>query len=49
MSVMALDKDGLSSSQCLVAEEPEVVAKIREIADQIIDGSLVLPDPMFAQ
>ena len=49
MSVMALDKAGLSSSQCLVAEEPEVVAKIREIADQIIDGSLVLSDPMFAQ
>ena len=49
MSVMALDKAGLSSSQCLVAEEPEVVAKIREIADQIIEGSLVLSDPMFAQ
>lgn len=49
MSVMALDQDRLSSSQCLVSEEPEVVAKIQEIADKIIDGSLVLPDPMFAQ
>jgi basic membrane protein A len=46
---MALDKDGLSSSQCLVAEEPAVIEKIREVADQIINGSLKLSDPMFAQ
>jgi basic membrane protein A len=40
--------DEIASSECLVADQPEVIAKTREIADMIIDGTLVIDDPMFA-
>lgn len=49
MSAMVLEKDALADSQCLVAEHPEVVEKMRSVAASIADGSLVLEDPMFAQ
>ena len=49
MSVIALDGDGLADSKCLIADYPDVVSKVREVAATIIDGSLTLPDPMFAQ
>jgi basic membrane protein A len=49
MAVVALREDLLPSSQCLIAQRPEVVAKVRDVAKEIIDGRLKLPDPMFAQ
>ena len=49
MSVMALNKEELSTSQCLVAHETKVIAKLRDVAAQIISGSLELSDPMFTQ
>ncbi len=49
MSVMALQEDKLAASKCLIAQHPDVIAKMREIAGQIMDGSLQLDDPMFAQ
>ena len=49
MSVIALDGDKLADSKCLIADHPEVVSKVREVAASIVDGSLTLPDPMFAQ
>ena len=49
MSVIALDEDKLADSKCLIADHPEVVSKVREVAATIADGSLTLPDPMFAQ
>ncbi len=49
MSIVGLDDDGLAESQCLIATMPDVLARVREVAAQIEDGSLVLEDPMFAQ
>ena len=49
MSIIALNGDKLADSKCLIADHPEVVSKVREVAATIIDGSLTLPDPMFAQ
>jgi basic membrane protein A len=49
MSVIALDADRLVDSKCLIADHPEVVSKVREVAAAIINGSLTLSDPMFAQ
>jgi basic membrane protein A len=48
MSVMALEEDRIAESGCIIAEHPEVVERVRSVADSIIDGSLVLEDPMFA-
>ena len=48
VSAMALEEDMLADSQCIVADHPEVVAKMREAAEAIKDGSLKLEDPMFA-
>ena len=47
MSIMALKDDQLSDSQCLIAQQPDVVKKVKEVAASIIDGSLQLEDPMF--
>lgn len=49
MSTMALQPDRLEDSQCLIAKHPEVVEKIRSVADEIISGELELEDPMFAK
>ena len=49
MALMALREDELGASGCLVADQSEVLGKIREVASRIIDGSLVLEDPMFAR
>lgn len=49
MSTLALEEDRLADSQCVIAEHPDVVEKVREVAAQIEDGSLKLQDPMFAQ
>jgi basic membrane protein A len=45
--VVALSDD-LADSGCLIADHPEIVEEVREVARQIIDGSLVVPDPLFA-
>ncbi|WP_163267258.1 BMP family ABC transporter substrate-binding protein [Chelativorans alearense] len=49
VSAMALEEGQLADSQCVVAEHPEVVEKMRSVAASISDGSLKLEDPMFAQ
>lgn len=49
VSTMALEEDQLADSQCVIAEHPEVVEKVRSVAASIKDGSLKLEDPMFAQ
>ena len=49
MSVVGLDEAGLADSQCLIAKLPDVLARIREVAAKIEDGSLVIPDPMAAK
>lgn len=49
MGAIALDQEALADSQCVVADHPEVVEKMRSVAASIIDGSLKLEDPMFAK
>lgn len=49
VSAIALDDAGLADSKCLIAEHPDVVKKMREVAASIADGSLKLEDPMFAK
>ena len=44
--VMALHPD-LATSQCLIAEHPDIIEEVKRVADGIIDGSIVVPDPLF--
>ena len=37
----------LKSTQCLVADHPDVVQKVNEVAAKIISGEITLKDPMF--
>ncbi|MGH8925840.1 MAG: BMP family ABC transporter substrate-binding protein [Acidimicrobiia bacterium] len=39
--------DELADSECLIADFPEIVSQVQTAADQIIDGSLEVPDPLF--
>ena len=44
VGVTALEED-LAGSGCLVADHPEVVAKVQEVRQQIIDGTITVVDP----
>jgi basic membrane protein A len=44
--VMAIGED-LAGSGCLVADHPDIVEQVQTAADQIKDGSLIVPDPLF--
>lgn len=44
--VMALSDD-LADSQCVVADHPDVVEAVKQAAEDIIDGTIVVPDPLF--
>lgn len=48
VGAVALDEAGMADSKCLIADYPEVAAKMREVAAQITDGTIELKDPMFA-
>jgi basic membrane protein A len=45
--VMAIS-DGLEGSECLIADYPDIIEQVQTAADQIIDGSLEVPDPLFS-
>jgi basic membrane protein A and related proteins len=47
MSVMAL-QDDVADSGCVIADYPDLIEIVRGVADQIISGELVVPDPLFA-
>jgi len=49
VGAIALDEAGIAASKCLIADHPDVAAKMREVAGQIADGTLKLEDPMFAK
>ncbi|MDW6023639.1 BMP family ABC transporter substrate-binding protein [Mesorhizobium sp. BAC0120] len=49
VGAVALDEAGMASSKCLIADHPDVAAKMREVAATIADGSLKLTDPMAAK
>lgn len=44
--VMALHPD-LADSECLIAGHPDIIAEVETAAQGIIDGSIVVPDPLF--
>jgi basic membrane protein A len=44
--VMAISGE-LEGSECLIADYPEIIEQVQTAADQIIDGSLEVPDPLF--
>jgi basic membrane protein A len=35
-----------TDTQCVLAEHPDVMEKVREVRQQIIDGELVIVDPI---
>lgn len=45
--VVAL-QDDVADSGCVIADHPDVIEKVKAVAAQIIDGSLVIPDPLTA-
>ncbi|MDE0233100.1 MAG: BMP family ABC transporter substrate-binding protein [bacterium] len=46
--VMALESDEvLADSQCVIADHPDIVAEVRDARDAIVDGDIVVPDPLF--
>jgi basic membrane protein A len=50
VSTVALeDKDQLAASKCLIADHPDVIEKVKNVAKDIEDGTLKLQDPMFAK
>jgi len=50
MGSLSVSSDAtLAASGCLVANEPEVVAKVRAVAADIASGALKIADPMFAK
>ncbi len=49
VGAVALDQAKIGDSKCLIADHPDVAAKMREAAAHIVDGSLKLEDPMFAK
>lgn len=48
MSVVALEENP-GDTKCLIADHPDVIAKVKSVAKTIEDGSLKLEDPMFAK
>ena len=48
MSLTALDPD-VATSKCLIADYPDVIAKVKALRDQIVDGSIKIADPMSAK
>lgn len=47
-TISLLPDDALAASGCLIADLPEVVAKVRALAAEIESGSLTVADPMAA-
>jgi len=49
VSAIALDEATMADSKCLIADHPDVAAKMREVSASIADGTLKLADPMMAK
>ena len=45
--VMALSDD-LATSECVIADHPDIVEQVQQAAQDIIDGTIVVPDPLAA-
>ena len=48
MSVTALDP-GVKDSKCTIADYPDVIAKVKALRDQIVEGAIKIADPMNAK
>lgn len=46
VGVMAIDEEGLANSQCIIADHPDIVEQVRQAAEAIIAGEIVVPDPL---
>lgn len=46
VGVMAIDEEGLADSDCIIADHPDIVDQVREAAQAIIAGDVVVPDPL---
>lgn len=49
IGLVATTSDDLKGSQCVIADYPDVVEKIKEIQDMITKGEITIEDPMFQQ
>ncbi len=47
-SMVAFDAEDMGKTGCMIAQHPEVVAKVATLRDEIVAGSLTIADPMFA-
>lgn len=45
MTIVSLD-EGAADSQCTVMENPEVLAKVTQVRDDIVDGKVKVTDPL---
>lgn len=45
MGVIALKAD-VADSGCVIADHPDIIAKVKDAADRIISGELIVPDPL---
>jgi basic membrane protein A len=41
--------DDVAGSKCTIADYPDVIAKVKDLRDQIVGGSLKIADPMLAK
>lgn len=49
VGLVSLTSDNPEETQCVVAQHPEVIEKLKEIQQKIINGEITIEDPMFAQ
>ena len=48
MSLTSLDPD-VKASKCTIADYPDVIAKVKALRDEIVNGSIKIADPMTAK
>lgn len=49
LGLVSLVGDDPESSQCRLLEHPEVIEEMRRLQQQIVDGEIVIEDPMFKE
>jgi basic membrane protein A len=47
MGVIALQED-VADSGCVIADHPDIIEQVKQAADKIISGEIVVPDPLTA-
>jgi len=49
MGLISLTQETIEGSQCLISEYPDLLEKVKEVEQKIIDGEIEIEDPMFQQ